>query len=46
MLSDTRVSLVLTPGCQHYQHPGVGMPETRVLDNPFVQSKYYMHIYY
>lgn len=35
-LSDTRVSLVLTPGCQAYQHPGVSMLETRVSDNLFI----------
>lgn len=33
---DTRVSLVLTPGCQVYQHPGVSAIETRVSYNLFM----------
>jgi len=32
-MSDTRVSVCLTPGCQHVQHPGVGVHETRVSYN-------------
>lgn len=36
MLYDTRVSLVLTPGCQAYQHPGASMLETRVSYNLFM----------
>ena len=35
-LYDTRVSLVLTPGCQVYQHPGVSAIETRVSYNLFM----------
>ena len=45
-LSDTRVSLVLTPGCQHYQHPGVGMYETRVSDNLVLLTKIKVKPYY
>ena len=37
-LSDTRVSCYLTPGCQHVQHPGVGMYETRVSYNLILLS--------
>ena len=34
MLSDTRVSIHLTPGCHATQHPGVRYAETRVSDVP------------
>lgn len=40
-LYDTRVLLVLTPGCQAYQHPGVSAIETRVSYNLFIQYKYF-----
>ncbi len=39
MLSDTRVSIHLTPGCHATQHPGVRYAETRVSDNSFLHGK-------
>jgi len=43
---DTRVSVCLTPGCQHTQHPGVGMSETRVSDNLVLLTKIKVKLYY
>ena len=38
-LYDTRGSCCLTPGCQHVQHPGVGVHETRVSYNLSLHRK-------
>ncbi len=42
MLSDTRVSIRLTPGCHATQHPGVRYAETRVsgMLRPGCQTSY------
>lgn len=39
MLSDTRVSIRLTPGCHATQHPGVRYAETRVSDKLYFHGK-------
>jgi hypothetical protein len=39
MLSDTRVSIRLTPGCRATQHPGVRYAETRVSDKLYFHGK-------
>lgn len=36
-LSDTRVLMMLTPGCWHTRDPGVRGAETRVSDRLFIQ---------